>query len=689
MTVGGTVGSSNVHTTYFHDTGAGDESVGHYFAGVIDELRLYNRELGYGEVGHLAGAAEPTNAGEAGTYAVARDGRGNQLATERFAFLYDAYNRIIQVTDLKHEPGSGSPSYARYGYDGYGRRVRKQYFKANGTPMGGAWPDVFVVYSGVTPIEEWTIETTPKLLRRYVYEKAINYPVLVEENLNYTGANPDNDFDDPNERRLLITDDRGTLMGVVTQPDVGASYELVERLKYNTTGVTYALQDDDGDGSWTDKTYGDIPGADNVSRSTLAPFGWTGMYRDRYTGLYHTHFREYDPIHRRWLQPDPSGYADGMNLHHAYFDVQGKDSWGLSGNKCNKPKWDKDPADYQGDYRVIWQDYEFNSRYKIRVVQLQVAGKVKNGNQPDHFVPKIGIHAVNDWKLRHVPTWFVDKQFKLYYDELDPDRNERNHRQLRRWEAYAEHLNTEVKSKLIIADAAESAYQVIPFGGATMHASRGHYKDAVKAGLFDAATTFGPGALAKLGKSGNLARSAGAAGKLDNGAAVMAKKGSGKYTRHGSEKLYHQGANADRAREIMDEAAKASGRKLDDYVDDVVYTTGSDPWFAVVNNRRIIAIDRATLNGPRHIQLINGVHELNHARHSARFTWEKYLGMIRTTKNAPVSLKIQAQRMKGRIEYLVETRALRIVDKYLGGLTAQQKIESHQYIQRALSMWRG
>ena len=51
--------------------------------------------------------------------------------------------------------------------------------------------------------------------------------------------------------------------------------------------------------------------------------------RDRFTGLYHTHFRDYDPVHSRWLSEDPAGYADGLNLNAAYMGVNGVDPLGL------------------------------------------------------------------------------------------------------------------------------------------------------------------------------------------------------------------------------------------------------------------------------------------------------------------------------------------------------------------------
>ena len=54
------------------------------------------------------------------------------------------------------------------------------------------------------------------------------------------------------------------------------------------------------------------------------------MYKDRFTGLYHTQYREYDPVHGRWLSIDPAGYRDGLNLYAAYMGVNGIDPLGLA-----------------------------------------------------------------------------------------------------------------------------------------------------------------------------------------------------------------------------------------------------------------------------------------------------------------------------------------------------------------------
>jgi len=45
------------------------------------------------------------------------------------------------------------------------------------------------------------------------------------------------------------------------------------------------------------------------------PFLFAGYFHDNETGLYHVRHRIYSPTLARWLQRDPLGYVDGMNLH--------------------------------------------------------------------------------------------------------------------------------------------------------------------------------------------------------------------------------------------------------------------------------------------------------------------------------------------------------------------------------------
>ena len=61
-----------------------------------------------------------------------------------------------------------------------------------------------------------------------------------------------------------------------------------------------------------------------VYRSSI-PFGHTGLFIDKFTGLTHAHFRDMDPISNRWYSKDTAGYMDGLNLYNNYAGVNSVD----------------------------------------------------------------------------------------------------------------------------------------------------------------------------------------------------------------------------------------------------------------------------------------------------------------------------------------------------------------------------
>ncbi len=56
---------------------------------------------------------------------------------------------------------------------------------------------------------------------------------------------------------------------------------------------------------------------------------YRGYRHDPETGLYHARHRFYHAPLGRWINRDPAGYQDGMNLYGAYFVPGGWDPWGL------------------------------------------------------------------------------------------------------------------------------------------------------------------------------------------------------------------------------------------------------------------------------------------------------------------------------------------------------------------------
>ncbi len=141
------------------------------------------------------------------------------------------------------------------------------------------------IYAGASLIEE----TSPgNVLRRYVPGPGTDEPVVW-----YDGP----DLSNP---RYLQADERGSIVAV----------------GYGGGNVTINTYDEFG-----------IPGANNTGR-----FGYTGQTWYSEIGLYNYKARIYSPTLGRFMQADPIGYGDGLNMYnYAHSDpINGSDPLGLT-----------------------------------------------------------------------------------------------------------------------------------------------------------------------------------------------------------------------------------------------------------------------------------------------------------------------------------------------------------------------
>jgi RHS repeat-associated protein len=208
--------------------------------------------------------------------ALAYDANGNLIsdpvtpagngASGTNAYVYDDENRLVTATT--------ADNIIEYGYDGFGRRIAKNIFDTNHYPLNA----IRYIYDGAQIIAEYDGSGT--LVRKYINGLGIDEPILLDNGTN---------------KYYYHFDGLGSVTALTD-----ASGQVIETYEYGVYGDTI-IKD---------------AGGTVLSQSAVGNrFGFTGRELDAETGLYYYRARYYSPELGRFLQTDPVGYYDSMNLY--------------------------------------------------------------------------------------------------------------------------------------------------------------------------------------------------------------------------------------------------------------------------------------------------------------------------------------------------------------------------------------
>ncbi len=191
------------------------------------------------------------------------DPSGNLTNDGTWTFGYDYENRLISATN-----GTINVSYA---YDALGRRIQKD--------VDGVITKY--LYDGDQVICEY--DNSETLLRKFIYGPGIDEPIA------FVGAGL------ASARYYYHFDGLGSGTEITD-----SSGDVVEKYEYDVYGKIIIK-----DGS-------DVV----INESAIGnPYAFTGRRLDNETGLYYYRSRYYSPELGRFLQTDPIGYYDSMNLY--------------------------------------------------------------------------------------------------------------------------------------------------------------------------------------------------------------------------------------------------------------------------------------------------------------------------------------------------------------------------------------
>ncbi len=345
----------------------------------------------YDAAGNLKQGPDPRNPGS----------HGSVTSGGTHSYVYDAWNRLVTVTDDALDSGAGL-LIARYEYDGLSRRIVRTL--SNSGDLNATCHDDFdgqrvvETRSGGTSggglvirHQVWGLQYIDELVQVTVNRAFLDDPSM-------DASDPDHDV----QAVYAVLDPMFSLLGLVD-----ASGDLVERYELDPYGHRQVFGPADANDTTLTLALNSPARveADTVEQPyALTDVSHQGLPLDENTGLLYNRARYRNPATGRFISRDPLGYPDGMNGYAGWHVLSSLwDPLGLEGNyvdahvrgnrirkhglrlivKSSDTGANWNPKDWADGYST-YKETEFLRSFYTIAVKLQ-PGKAVNANGLQYF----------------------------------------------------------------------------------------------------------------------------------------------------------------------------------------------------------------------------------------------------------------------------------------------------------------
>ena len=299
----------------FDDEGAIDDNWSAGYVGLanwletaqeFDDLRVGIDNNSDGDIADAGDDVEIDDDFSSTTMSLTYDDNGNLTDDGLFKYVYDAWNRLVEVTRRVDD----ETTVAEYEYDGDDRRVEKVVTNCGveDTPNDGGNTTLHFYYSNRWQILE-TRGGSNQTLAQYIWGmRYVDELVMIEVNENPGTNNTANKDDDGSDSRYFVHQDRNWNVVALSEYDTSGTNNgrIVERYAYSPYGEFVVLAGDSGSGEtgYTRPT----STVGNISAHQ-------GLSFDQDKLSYQNRRREYTAAMQRFGQRDPIAYYDSVNSY--------------------------------------------------------------------------------------------------------------------------------------------------------------------------------------------------------------------------------------------------------------------------------------------------------------------------------------------------------------------------------------